>query len=204
MMYASIASPLLPIFFAVRRRKSLNDVLLLIVALVVISVATDVAMLMLGMKRINNLPVAHVYGLIEAGLLILFFARINAFSNTTRYLLLTAYSTFYIFNSVFNESIFVLNGFARSIEAFMVLFFCIYTMYRFYVKEEDVFIEKSPTFWIVIGILFYFSGALFSFLLAAEIFSRTPDNLFGSWVLHNISNILKNILIAVGIWKISR
>jgi len=69
--------------------------------------------------------------------------------------------------------------------------------YQFFLIGDDIFLEELPIFWFNTAILVYFSGSFFTYLLSSEILTNTSL----TWTLHNISNILKNLLFAIGLWK---
>lgn len=201
-MYCSVLSALVPIICAQQKRRALDNISSLIVYLVSISLLNDGIMMFMGKLGINNMPFAHVYGLVEGIILIVFFSRLIPLKNITTFILAVTYSICYVLNSMFHEKIFTFNGYARSTEALLMLTLSIFALYKFYVKEEDVFIDKSPHFWLVIGILVYFSCAFFSFLLSTEILSQVPDRFYNSWIIHNFSNIVKNVIFATGLWRL--
>jgi hypothetical protein len=201
-LFGSVMSGTIPLALAWTRRRVLNQTLSIIISLIALSLTVDTIMVCVGFSGINNMPLAHAYGLIEGILLLTFFSRLLSLPKRGWINAIIAYSVLYCLNSAFHEDIFTFNSHARTTEALMMLMLSVYALYRFYTKEEDIFIEKSPEFWMVIAILVYFSGALFSFLLSTEILSERPERFYSSWILHNTSNSIKNILFAVGIWKV--
>ncbi|WP_258100925.1 hypothetical protein [Marinoscillum pacificum] len=74
--------------------------------------------------------------------------------------------------------------------------FSLFFFYVLFERGTEVFIDKSPLFWINTGILFYFAGSLFTTVMASEILSGPMP-----WLFHNIANTMKNTLIAIGLWK---
>lgn len=201
-MYGSVLSPVLPLITAWTRRKALDRIFSIIVSLIAIALIADVVNITLAFLHVNNLPVAHVYGLIESTLLIAFFALLLGWKKSMWIILSVGFAIYYVVNSIYFESIFSFNAWSRSAEALLMMVFCVMALRMFYSREEDIFIEKSPHFWIVIGILTYFSGALFSFLLSTDMLSQSSDRFYGSWMLHNFSNLLKNIIFTIGLWRI--
>jgi hypothetical protein len=202
LMYGSILSPLLPIGVVLATRKRLNRTFLLLLYLILLALTSDIVNTILALQKINNLPIAHVYGLLEGLFLIFFFSLILQLSKPVFVSLFSGYGILYILNSIFNESIYTFNAYSRSAEALLMLILSVFALHIFYIREDDIFIEKSPEFWAIIAILFYFSGALFSFLLSTDMLSQSRDRFYGSWVLHNFSNVLKNVIFAIGLWKI--
>ena len=204
LMYGSIFSPVLPLFIAWQRRSGLNRTFSLLVTLISIALACDIVNTVLALQRVNNMPVAHIYGLLEGLLLLAFFDRLLTWKKMTWAILCVAYTMLYVVDSIFFESIFTFNAWSRSLEALTMIVLCVVAFNSFYQREENIFIEKSPHFWMVIGILTYFSGALFSFLLSTDMLSQAPDRFYGSWMLHNFSNVLKNVIFTIGLWRLKR
>ncbi len=201
-MYGSVLSPLLPLITAWTRRKGLDRTFIILTIAIAIALIADVANITLAFMQVNNLPVAHAYGLLEGILLITFFSYLLNWKNQTWTSVAIAYTLVYVADSIFLESIYSFNAWSRSLEALLMIGLCVMAFSMFYSREEDIFIEKSPHFWIVIGILTYFSGALFSFLLSTDMLSQSSERFYGSWILHNFSNVLKNIIFTIGLWRI--
>lgn len=60
-------------------------------------------------------------------------------------------------------------------------------------------IEQNPLFWVSAGVLVYFSGNLFLFMLQ-EWLSRNPEaQPVNYWAIHSVANILANLLYAAGL-----
>lgn len=201
-MYGSVFSPVLALSIAWKNRHALNRTIFIIVVLCGTALASDIISLILSKSHLNNMPVVHAYGLIDGILLITFFRYVLNWKNLTWTLVAATYAILYVADSIFLESIFSFNAWSRSMEALLMIVLCVMAFTMFYSKEEDIFIEKSPLFWIVIGILTYFSGALFSFLLSTDMLSQSSDRFYGSWILHNFSNLLKNVIFTVGLWRL--
>ncbi|HEY3402057.1 MAG TPA: hypothetical protein VGK59_01655 [Ohtaekwangia sp.] len=192
--YGSIFSPLLPLGFS---WKKLLPYQLIIVLFVSASFITDISTHYWIPGR--NYWALHVYGFIEAALLLYFYSRVLNRIKIWIYVVTIFYLAFYLINSFLwerNE----FNTYARTVEAVIMIILAILLFYKFYQDEEDIFIDRSPLFWMNIAILTYFSGAFFSFILSHEILLGTMM----SWRLHNLSNILKNILLAIALWKVPR
>lgn len=192
--YGSVFSPLVPLWFA---RKKLLPYQSTIVLFILVSFTADLATRYLIEGR--NYWLLHIYGFIEAGLLFYFFALVISRLKRLIYGLALLYLAFYCVNS-FAWEWNMFNANARTAEAVVMIVLSVLLLHQFYKNEEDIFIDRSPLFWINIAILTYFAGAFFSFILSAEILLGTQM----SWRLHNFSNILKNLLLAVALWRIPR
>lgn len=138
----------------------------------------------------------HFYGIVEAMILLYFYSLVIDDARRIIRIVAFCYLVFYLVNSFYWEWG-VFNTYGRSIECLLMISLAIALFYQFYNKEEDIFIDRSPLFWFNIAILAYFSGAFFSFILSKEILSGPLP-----WMLHNASNMLKNVLFAIGLWKV--
>jgi|GEM_PF-1260430 hypothetical protein len=74
--------------------------------------------------------------------------------------------------------------------------------YQIYINEEDIFKRKAPEFSYNVGLLIYFSLAFFPFFLSTELMSGLFD--YSLWYVHNIGNIMKNIIFAIGLWMVQK
>lgn len=191
-VYSSVFSPLIPLLFLLKGKY--NGSLRIIILFISLSFLTDlVSVFLFG----NNYTVLHLYGLLEALTLFWFFNTVIKSQKWISFLTL-AYSVFYLINSIWFEWG-VFNTIGRSVECLIMIFLSLRLFYQFYKLEEDIFIDRSPIFWITIGILVYFSGAFFTFTLSKYILTDAP-----LWILHNTSNVLKNVFLAIGLWKVSK
>ena len=99
---------------------------------------------------------------------------------------------------------FLINGFHsrpatyNALNNLIQIFFSLWLYYYMFQQGTDIFIENSFLFWANTGILVYFSGSLFTIILGNEILSNPSL----TWTFHNLANILKNILFAIGLWKV--
>ncbi|KYG81689.1 hypothetical protein EV198_1896 [Roseivirga ehrenbergii] len=191
-VYSSVFSPLIPLFFLLRGRY--NAPLRIIILFISLSFLTDlVSVFLFG----NNYTVLHLYGFLEALILFWFFNTVIKNQKWIPFLAI-AFSVFYLINSIWFEWG-VFNTIGRSVECLIMIFLSLRLFYQFFKLEEDIFIDRSPIFWISIGVLVYFSGAFFTFTLSKYILTDAP-----LWILHNISNVLKNVFLAIGLWKASK
>jgi hypothetical protein len=191
----SVFSPVFPLLFA---WKKLNHYQAVVIAFILVSFISDLICTYL-ISSPTNYPFLNGYGLAEAMILFYLFSLVLHYDRNRFVILAALYGIYFVVSTLIN-GVKELNSFARSIECLLMSTLSLILFYQFFTEEEDLFIERNPLFWINIAILTYFSGAFFSFILSREIFSYRIE----PWLLHNISNIFKNILLAVGLWSIPR
>ncbi|MEK6783397.1 MAG: hypothetical protein AABY93_16970 [Bacteroidota bacterium] len=62
-------------------------------------------------------------------------------------------------------------------------------------------IHRLPILWISFAALGYYGGNFFLFLFSNYLTKSIDGSLAILWVLHNILNVIKNILFAIGLWQ---
>ncbi len=83
----------------------------------------------------------------------------------------------------------------------IIIFLCCLIYYGDELNEPKIDkILNKPEFWIVSGFFIYY-GVLWIILLAAHYFVQNPSTFKFIWDGQNILNILKNIAIAIGLYK---
>jgi hypothetical protein len=147
--------------------------------------------------RGGNYGFMQLYGIVEASILSYFYWLV--LDNARRFITISffCYAAFYTIDSFYWEAG-TFNQYARSIECLLMVTYSFILFYRFYQKEEDIYIEQSPMFWINVALLTYFSGAFISFVFGAKFMPGA------SWKFHNSANMLKNLLLAVALWRVPR
>lgn len=71
--------------------------------------------------------------------------------------------------------------------------------YQLLHQAEVVAPEHNPLFWVNAGVLVYFSGNLFLFMLQAWISRQPPAGQHYYWAIHSVANIVANCLYAAGL-----
>jgi len=199
--YLSIFSACIPIIVGMLLfTKKVKKSIFIIIFLVSISFLSDLVSLYFAFNSQRNYWVINIYRVIEI-LLIGYFFYLNlgvkkiVLFITILFLLVFLYLLIFVnFNSFYGSTF--------AIHAIINIALCLMIFYEFYKNEQEIFIDKTPLFWLNIGFLAYFAGALFSFLLSNYLLTRYPEFSKEAWKFHNIANILKNILFAIGLWKV--
>lgn len=194
--YGSIFSVVFPLLFV---KSAVTHPFRWALALIGLSFTTDILLTTVFFGS-PNIKALHLYGFAESFLVTTFYYFVLGERKWLKYLFI-GFTLFYAIDALFIEPN-QFNAIGSSLEALMIIFLSLRLFYHFFSEEEEVFLERSPTFWINIAFLVYFSGALFSFILSTDILSQSRDRFYTSWALNNISNFLKNLLLAVGFWRI--
>lgn len=195
-MYGSIISPVIPMACGLMGRRFLSNLSsILIFFLAGISFSADVASYILANLYGNNYPVVNFYLVCETLLVGSFFYLILRKNKLVILIYLFLFIAF-VGRTIRDGLFYYQHEFIPYLNLANI-FFLIFVLINIFKNSEELFIENNPNFWFTTGLLFYFSGSLFTDLLSSEILNGPM-----LWVFHNIANILKNILFAIGLWKV--
>lgn len=93
------------------------------------------------------------------------------------------------------------DAYLQTVESvFVILAIILWMKYAFINLQEDSLL-KYPQFYFISGLLFYFSGTLFMFILGSFILENQKDNFLNTWMLNLFFNVFFKILLLIGIWK---
>lgn len=149
----------------------------------------------------NNLPLLHLYTLVEFVLFTLLYKRQELFKswiNSTFWIYLISISVLIILNSIFLQSIFTYNSYAKALVQVLLIVYAV--GYMFKLKEPGV---ESPSLNLMnAAILLFYSGTLFVFMFGNILESEQYGTLF--WDLNVLLNLLFQVLILTSLWKASR
>lgn len=153
-------------------------------------------------KSINNLMLYNLYGILE----LLFVGRLITINIRSSITLITILQLAGIIIGVYFLSS-EPNGFnslARSISNFILIITCYYYLFDLF-KNQNINLKRSISFWFVVSYLVYFSSSFFTHLLLSEVLATKQTNLFyNSWTITSTTFILKNIVLAVALFKIKK
>jgi hypothetical protein len=103
--------------------------------------------------------------------------------------------TFCLFN-IFFQPKYQFDSLQTSIEALILLIFCILFLFEQINKPEITFIYNSYTFWVITGILIYLAANFFLYGFAATLPKEIAEQY---WFISHISNVLKNIFFSIAV-----
>jgi hypothetical protein len=111
---------------------------------------------------------------------------------------LAVYVVAFLLVSAFLQSFFEYQTFVWTISGMiMIVFSASYVVYLF---SEGTLMENHGSFWINGGVLYYFSFNLFLFVMSSYVLNKLePQISMLIWSFHNANNIVKNMLIGLGI-----
>lgn len=183
------------------RQKKMNPILSQLWALTIVGILMDV--LTMSFRSPINL-FGNSYRLLE----FLFLLRIYFFAFGERYtrsfiVVGIVYSAFFFVDLIFFQAG-QLTSFSITLTAATFIVFSIFHFFKLMRDLPSTHIHQLPMFWIDTAVLVYFAGAFFIFLLRNYLIEVMNDDQIVYWSLHNILNIIKNILFAVGLWQATK
>lgn len=199
--YLSNFSPL--IFFVIlilKRRCHFLVIDQIIIAIVILSFSTDITLKYIIDGR--NYIYIFLYVLLETLLLLYLFHKLLKRRSILILSMLFLFLITLIFEFIIKNPLYELFTFSLTIRCLIFIILSLIYFHQVYNKEADIFKAEAPQFWYNVGILIYFSLAFFPFLLATELLKEMFD--YTLWQVHNIGNIMKNIIFAIGLWMVQK
>jgi hypothetical protein len=87
------------------------------------------------------------------------------------------------------------------LQTIIVLTFSVLWFIKIFTNLELESLTRSPEFYFVAGLILYYSGTVFLFLLGGTIFKFDKANFQSFWMLNIILNLTLRSLLIIGIWK---
>ena len=200
--YCSSGSVFIPLVIALAHWKNLWSDLKPICLVLILSLASDLLSLLLikYSQGSNTYLIVNIYLIIQFSLLVLVFRKQLPYPTITNIILLL-FITFCMVNITVFQGPWEFNSVSNVIASLILIAFCIFYLYRLLSELPIVHIQHLPMLWISFGVLVYYGGNFFLFLVNNYLThdESGPHKLM--WILHNLLNITKNILFAVALWQ---
>jgi hypothetical protein len=149
--------------------------------------------------KMRNLPLLHLYTMMEATFLLGYFRTIFVSPRIKKILLLVivVFPLLCIINFGFFQSIYSFNTYTRPLEAILITFFCLLYLYQSGFTENWL---SKPINWFNMGMLIYFPVACIIFIVSnymSFVIRNRPMNR-SVWDLHGALVILMYLCWAYG------
>lgn len=165
--------------------------------------AIEFAAMLMGRYRLNNLPLLHLYTLVQFLLVALLYKPFLIHPITPRIWLLVVvvFGIGCIYNSLFIQTIWEFNGYARAAESLIIVSFVLWYFRQLLFTDQPVApLHDIPMFWISTGMLFYFSACFFVFLLSSDVLLLSSDVFRVSWAFHDLMLMIHYLFITIALW----
>lgn len=171
---------------------------LLLYYLIASGLINSFALVLIAYRK-TNLPLLHLYTIVEAVLILSYFRTLFVDALIKKLLLYITilFPLLCIINFSFIQSIFTFNTYTRPLEAILITFFCLLYLYKSGFTEN--FINK-PTSWFNIGILMYFPVVCIIFILSNYMVFVTKNKAMNSivWNFHAAMSMVMYLAWAKG------
>lgn len=196
---------LVPSYISIKNSNTLPKEFKCITLYLIVSVLTQLLSLILWTQKINNLPLLHIYTLVEFFLLLIFYYKIlSAFIPKLFFYLLTIlFITTASFDSLVIEGFFAFNTYTRSFEAFVFILFALIWFLKILSEENESPQINLPSLkYINAGFFIYFSGSIVLFSFSNYINQLGHALSMNIWTLHTLLLFTLYILISIGLCRI--
>lgn len=198
--YISMGSIIVPLVIAVLHRKSMSTDLRPLYFSLSISLICDVLAYFMARNSLNTHWVGNIYLATQFFLLVLVFR--NQFSNRRIVdFILAIFILFFAINISFFQGPLIFNSISNIVACLILIAFCLSYFYLLLNNLPIVHIQHLPMLWISFGVLTYYGGNFFLFLVKNYLTYGEAGSHKIMWILHNLLNIAKNILFAIALWK---
>lgn len=192
-----------PASITLYRARSIRKEYRYIVAFLGLCFGTEIVATWLSKLMGTNLPILHLYTVLEFNLIALFYFSFFGYFYSRRLVpsLMVFFTGFAVLNSLFIQKITEFNTYSRGLEALLVIIFSLLCFYKLLIELSSKNPTQQPIFWINTGFLLYFAGNLVLFILSNVILKENKAFNYMSWGLHSCLIALLYILIGIGLWN---
>jgi hypothetical protein len=197
---SDVYMPLLTLILFIAIKKYIPERENLLFAYLLLNVITFTITDIMSTFKINNSVIYHFYSLLE---LIVVIPYLKSFLHSTKISktgieLIALYFIFWILNIFLWESFDTFNSYGAAASNLIILISCLYNMLQLAKRDEVLYFQRSPAFWIISG--FLFSSAI-NIMVFISYKYYTLNKIDGKmiWLISSFATIIKFVLISVGL-----
>ena len=201
LLYISYFSIVVPIYCLLRKRHVLKlRQYQLFGVLLMVSLIADVVGYVLILNQISNHAVNNIYFLVSFAVLSLMYARLLPDVKQAIYSFIGVACCIFIWDTFCIQTITGVQSYVITFCAILSIGYALIYYDHLLNKRPALYIMQYPFFWINSAVVYYFGLNLFLFAFSNYIFENLKDEeVIAVWAFHNVNNIIKNILFAVGL-----
>lgn len=201
LLYISYFSIVVPIYCLLRKRHVLKlRQYQLFGVLLMVSLIADVVGYILILNQISNHAVNNIYFLVSFAVLSLMYARLLPDVKQAIYSFIGVACCIFIWDTFCIQTITGVQSYVITFCAILSIGYALIYYDHLLNKRPALYIMQYPFFWINSAVVYYFGLHLFLFAFSNYIFENLKDEeVIAVWAFHNVNNIIKNILFAVGL-----
>ena len=174
----------------------------LLLVLFIVSGVIDLVTLYLKVSPVQSAVLINFYTVIQFFLLsVIYYELYLREHRSAFYITIAVYVVFEVLNSIFFQPFTAFQNFSWTLTAIISILYAIGWKFHVFITTPVLKMARYSHFWINTAILCYFSINLFLFILTNYVFtnmSEAAGRIF--WSFHNVNNIIKNVLFAIGIY----
>lgn len=158
-----------------------------------------------GLYGIYNLPLYSTLYILQFYLYSILFCRL-LLSKSSRWIINLLMILFTLYVLLFFKNLYSANSYdsyTPAILSIVMMLYCLLFFNRQLKNVQTNFIYKSSWFWLIAGLLLYFSGSFIIFLVTNYLMERNNNLTRNLWVLLQLFDIGKNILLGIGFFFIN-
>jgi hypothetical protein len=208
--YASAFSVTIPLLLYLSRIRSLSKAGHSIGVLVIISGLLDAAGWFLSSRKISTVLVSNIYGFLLFSILCWFYYELfikKSNNHNYRIVLFTGIAAYVIclFIVLATQGLFQYQDLLRAFSGIIILVLSISFFHYLFKSGPATTLKLYQALWFAMGIVFYFAASIGVFICFQYLLTQTtPDVVQVLWSVHNVNNIIKNILFALGFYYVGR
>jgi hypothetical protein len=202
----AFASYLLPLSCYIFRRDKGERPLRLFFAYLGISFLFVTVNYFTGLYYINNLFIYSFQFITEYYLLSWLFLQLLETKVLRRFVwgMMILFAVLLLFNLKRILSPVTFDSYDAGFVSFVIIIYCILFFHRQLGKPQITFVHKTPWFWFVTALLLFYAGSFLVFLTTDYIMYQNGSLGVFLWQIRDLLDILKNLLITVGIYYIPK
>lgn len=162
--------------------------------LVIFAAVIEIFARILAAARTNNLPLLHIYTYFEFILLYIIFSFhiVPLRNKTLKWFSIILFGILVGTDAILRHKLFKFNDISRSVETLIIISFCITYFYALLKNLPNRYLERTPMFWINVGLLLYFSSSLFIFIFSNYVLNIEENTLMELEQLEVISGMTQS------------
>ncbi|MFZ4796769.1 MAG: hypothetical protein ACOYMA_04700 [Bacteroidia bacterium] len=155
----------------------------------------------------NNMPLSHIFTVIEFGMLISVFTTYFKIQMKYYYILLFLIVFIGIIDAFVLKKLTTFGGLTNLIASIFFTIAALYFYYNNINQTQNIDLYKQPMFWFSTSILIYFSINFYKYLRLSTELKLPINTYFIDYIIHSITNTIANLLYAMAFlsfkWKTS-
>ena len=199
-------SVIFPLLLAGMRYRHLPDYIKTICLWLLFSLVTEIIVsdiLTFALDK-QNVIYYNFYTIFEFSFLALFFYQASKIQLLKKVILVITpiFIAFCLLDMAVLEGWQVLNAFSLGISSILLMSLILVLFFETSNDLNLTFMEQSPVFWILIGLLLYFASTFFLYIFVNKMVSTDPKVADQLWDLNSYALLVRNFIFCVGILKI--